>query len=62
MSRRHRVLFGAASLVVLLAGAGAWYRFGRPEPPKPQPEQERKYEEISRPEYEQWMQSLGYTE
>ena len=61
MPRRRRLII--ASFVVLLAavgGAGAWYKFLRPEPPKPV--EERTYEQIDRAEYEEWMKELGYTE
>lgn len=61
MSRRRRVIVGASISLVLLGGVGVWYKFARPEPPKP-PVDERSYEEIERAEYEKWMQDLGYTE
>lgn len=62
MRRRRRVIIIAVAVVVLTAGGGAgvWWRFLRPEPPKPV--QEQTYEEIKRADYEQWMKDLGYTE
>jgi hypothetical protein len=47
-----------------VAGSGALaYMALRPEPePPPALDAEKSYDQIERPEYEKWMQDLGYTE
>ena len=50
--------------LAFVAGSGALAYLklrAEPEPP-PAPSSEKSYEDIERPEYEKWMQDLGYTE
>lgn len=59
---RRRALFAIPALVVLAGGGAAAWWASRPAPPPPPPAEERGYKDIERPEYEKWMQDLGYTE
>jgi hypothetical protein len=45
--------------LVASGAAAVWWRSHPAEPPA---DAAQRYEDIPRPEYEQWMQDLGYTE
>ena len=62
MSPMRKPLVLALGLAIV-AGSGvlAW-RALRPAEPPPAPAVEKTYDQIERPEYEKWMQDLGYTE
>lgn len=56
MKRRWALTLGA--VLILASGGGyAWWRSRQVPAPD-----ERTFEDIPTPEYEKWMQELGYTE
>lgn len=59
---RKQVVVPLVSLVALAGGGAlAWWKL-RPPPAPPEAADEKRYEDIARPDYEKWMQDLGYTE
>jgi hypothetical protein len=48
--------------VALVVGTGTIAYLKLRPTPEPPPAREKSYEQIERPEYEKWMQDLGYTE
>ena len=54
---KRRWILALATVLLLASGGGfAWWRTQVVPPPAPD---ERSFEEIPKPEYEQWMQDLG---
>lgn len=52
-----------ALLVLTLGGAAGGFTWWKLRPaPEPTAEDQRKFEDIPKNEYEEWMQDLGYTE
>lgn len=59
----RRYLISAGLILALSAGGAAAYWAAKPPPPPPAPElDEQQFSEVDRIKYEQWMQSLGYTD
>jgi hypothetical protein len=60
MRKRLVIVLGIA--VVAGTGTVAYVKLRPPPEPPPGESAEKSYEDIQRPEYEKWMQDLGYTE
>ena len=60
----RRILLVLAGGITLVGAGGALWWTQRPPPPDPTVATgaDRKYEDVSREEYEEWMRSIGYTE
>lgn len=58
---RKPLILIACLLLAAGSGTAAWWKL-RPAPPPTPAADEQSYKDIERPEYEKWMQDLGYTE
>ncbi len=61
MAAMLRIVLVACGIALLTAGGAAAWHLTRPAPPAPK-SAERRFEDISAAEHEQWLQDLGYTD
>lgn len=61
MAGMLRIVLVAGGIALLTAGSVAAWRLTRPPPPV-KASAERRFDEISTAEHEQWLQDLGYTD